>query len=225
MATLGDHRRRPARARFTLSRGAAALLVAAAGLAGCSLSPRRTLSTASVEAKIGAQLASVYHIIPPEVHCPKSVPATPGTRFTCAATLDGQPLQVVATVTGTHGHFEVHATSAVVVKSAAEAEISQNLSHRVGRPVSVSCPVLELLVADPGHTFRCTAEIAGVPRQVAVTVENLAGDLRYEVLPYKSADVGSAAEPTTSWRDGGGEGGPRWRAGRRSRPSPLSPSR
>jgi hypothetical protein len=187
MDTLGDRRQGPARALVTLSRSAAALLVATAGLAGCSLSPRRSLSTASVEAEIGAQLASTYHIAPPEVHCPKSIPATPGTRSTCTASLDGQPLQVVATVTGAHGHFEVHATSAVIVKSAAETEISQNLSNRVGQPVSVSCPIPALLVADPGHTFRCTAEIAGVERQVAVTVENLGGDLRYQVLPYKPA--------------------------------------
>jgi hypothetical protein len=162
------------------------VLVTTAGLASCSLSPRRTLSTASVEAKIGAELATTYHIATPKVHCPRSVPATPGTRFTCTAFLDGQPLPVVATVTSTHGHFEVHATSAVVVKGAAETEISQDLSHRLGRPVSVSCPIPDLLVAGPGHNFPCTAEIAGVRRQVAVTVENLAGDLRYRVLPYKS---------------------------------------
>jgi Domain of unknown function (DUF4333) len=155
-----------------------------AGLAGCSLSTHSTLSAGSVEAKISDQLARDYHITAPEVHCPRSVPATPGTRFTCTATLDRQPLRVVGTVTDRRGQFEVHATRAVVVMPAAEREITENLSNRVGGPVSVTCPAPELLVADPGHTFRCTAEIAGVKRQVAVTVENLAGDLRYRVLPY-----------------------------------------
>jgi Domain of unknown function (DUF4333) len=188
MDTLEEHRRDPTRAIPAWGRAAGGVLLAtvlaAAGLTGCSLSTRSTLSAASVEAKISTQLARTYRIARPEVHCPKSVPATPGTRFTCTATLDGQPLRVVGTVTDHRGQFEVHATSAVVVMSAAEAEISRDLSTRVGRPVSVSCPPPELLVARPGHTFRCTADIASVERQVAVTVENLAGDLRYQVLPY-----------------------------------------
>jgi hypothetical protein len=195
MVTTGDPGPGRAPAGYGFRWGAAGLLFALACLSGCSFSPRSTLSAASVEAKIAAELSSTYHIAPPEVHCPRSVPAAEGTRFTCTAILDGQPLLVVGTVTGPHGRFEVHATSAVVVKPEAEAEISRHLSGRVGKPVPVTCAVPELLVASPGHMFGCTADIAGVERQVAVTVVNLAGELRYQVLPYKRASGLSRPAP------------------------------
>ena len=102
------------------------------------------------------------------------------------------------------------------VKSAAEAEIGQSLSRKVGRPVSVSCAVPQLLVADPGLAFGCTAEVAGVERQLAVTVVNLAGDLRYRVLPYHAARPRLARA-----RSGGGGGGQPPPGGQRSHPSPL----
>jgi len=195
MDTLGYRRRSapgPAgRATWARWAGAAAALVAAvAGLAGCSLSPHSTLSAASLETKISSELARTYKIPPPEVSCPASVRATPGTHFTCAATLEGQSLRVVGTVTDDKGHVQVRAASAVVVKSGAEAEIGQSLSRKVGQPVPVACAMPQLLVADPGLTFSCKAELAGIERQVAVTVVNLAGDLRYRVLPYRAAGPG-----------------------------------
>jgi hypothetical protein len=190
MDTLGDHRRGCAPVAVWWGRVTVLVVMAVVGLAGCSLSPHSTLSAASLEAKIAAELARTYNIAPPKVNCPASVPVTPGAHFTCIATLDGQPLRVLGTVTDSRGHVQVHPASAVVVKSAAEAEISQSLSKRVGSPVHVSCPLPGLLVASPGHTFGCTAEIAGVERHVAVTVVNPAGDLRYRVLPYQPPRTG-----------------------------------
>ncbi|HXW80149.1 MAG TPA: DUF4333 domain-containing protein, partial [Acidimicrobiales bacterium] len=139
-----------------------ALLGATAGLAGCSISARNSLSSASVEAKIASELATSYDIAPPPVHCPRQVPAEVGSTFTCVATLEGQHLQVVGTVTSSRGHVEVHPTSAVVVAEKAEAEIGKSLSATFGQPVTVSCPIPSLLVAPVGHTFQCTAHVAGV---------------------------------------------------------------
>jgi Domain of unknown function (DUF4333) len=189
MDTLGYRRgRAPGPAGWATWAGAAAVSVGAlAGLTGCSLSPHSTLSAASIEARISAGLARRYRVPPPKVNCPASARAVAGTYFTCTATLAGQPLRVIGTVTDDKGHVEVRAASAVVVKSEAEAEIGQSLSKKVGRPVSVSCAVPELLVADAGLGFGCTTEVAGVERQVTVTVLNVAGDLRYQVLPYHAA--------------------------------------
>jgi Domain of unknown function (DUF4333) len=183
MGTLGDHRwaQAPRAVRWW---GVAAFLAMAA-LAGCSLSAHSTLSGSSVEAKIASELAKTYDIAPPKVSCPASVRATVGTRFTCTATLDGQRLGVVGTVTDDHGHVEVRSSGVVIAKSGAEAELSRSLSKEVGHPVSVSCPLPTLLVAAPGHSFACTADIAGVERHIAVRVVNRAGDLSYRVLPYR----------------------------------------
>jgi Domain of unknown function (DUF4333) len=165
--------------------GAVTVLAATAGLAGCSLSAKSTLSSASVEAKIASELAQSYGIASPPVHCPRSMPAEVGSTFTCVATLEGQPLPVAGTVTSSRGHVEVHPTSAVVVADTAEAEMGKNLSTTFGQPVTVACPIPELLVAPVGHSFECTANVAGVNRKVVVTVTNLAGDLSYHVLAYK----------------------------------------
>jgi hypothetical protein len=160
---------------------------ATVGLAGCSISARSTLSAASVEAKIASELASSYGIAPPAVRCPHSVPAHVGSTFTCAATLDGQHLEVVGTVTSPRGHVEVRPTSAVVVAGTAQAEIGKSLSGTFGQLVHVSCAIPSLLVAPVGHSFQCSAHVAGVEREVVAKVTNLAGDLSYRVLPYNPA--------------------------------------
>jgi Domain of unknown function (DUF4333) len=160
-----------------------AVLVAAAvgtGLVGCSVSPPGSLSSATIETKIAAELARTYKVAPPHVGCPAAVPDRTGTHFTCTATLDGQPLRVAGVVTGPSGHVVVRAANAVIVKSGAESKIGQSLSKKAGRPVSVSCALPPLLVANPGLGFGCTAEIAGVEHHLAVTVVNLGGELRYQ---------------------------------------------
>jgi Domain of unknown function (DUF4333) len=161
-----------------------AAFAASAGLAGCSLSARTTLSSAGVEAKIASELASRYGIAPPPVRCPRSIPAQIGSTFTCVVTLEGQHLHVVGAVTSSRGYFKLHPTSAVVVATTAQTEIAKDLSSIFGRPAVVTCPIPPLLVAPVGHTFECTAHVAGVDRKVVVTVANLAGGLRRRVLPY-----------------------------------------
>ncbi len=184
MVTLGPV------SRSLLSRSFVVVLAAltgTAGLAGCSLEAHSTVSASSVERRIASELASSLHISPPAVHCPGPIPARVGTKFTCTAVIDGQVLQVVGTVTGTHGNVEVHPSDAVIMASKAEAEIAKSLSARLGRPVPVSCDVPPVLVAPVGHSFECTATIAGVRRRIVVTVVNLSGELSFRVLPYKTS--------------------------------------
>ncbi len=51
--------------------------------------------------------------------------------------------------------------------------------------VAVSCSAPALLVASPGRTFGCRAEVGGVQRQVLVTVTSVTGTLRTRLLPYR----------------------------------------
>jgi hypothetical protein len=84
-------------------------------------------------------------------------------------------------------------------------------ARRVGHVVNWPAPVPA--VTDPGLAFGCTTEVAGVERQVTVTVVGLTGDLRYQVLPCQAARPlqvrGSLAA---------GAGGQPPSGGRRSRP-------
>jgi hypothetical protein len=164
------------------------VLAAVAAFGGCSVTSikaRDTLSAASVEAKIAAQLARNYAVPSPKVDCPLSVPARVGSKFRCTTKLDGQVLALAGTVTGPHGRLVVRPTSTIIVVSAAEAQIAKSLTRTFKAAVTdVSCGARALLVTSPGRTFACAAVIAGTHRQVVVTVTNLTGAVALRVLPY-----------------------------------------
>jgi hypothetical protein len=156
-------------------------------LTGCSIKARDLLSAASVEAKIATQLADSYGVVRPRVHCPAAVPAAVGSRFTCTTDLDGQALTVSGEVAGPRGSVAVRPAVAVVVVGQARRQIGRDLARTFALPVVVSCPAPALLVAPPGRSFACTAEVGGVQRQVVVTVTSTTGALRLRVLPYRPA--------------------------------------
>jgi hypothetical protein len=145
------------------------------------------LSAASVEAKIATQLADSYGVLPPRVHCPAAVPAQVGSKFSCTTELDGQPLTVSGEVSGARGSVSVRPATAVIVMAAAQAQIGRDLARTSGMTVEVSCSGPALLVARPGRTFDCRADIGGIQRQVVVTVTSTAGTLSPRVLPYRPA--------------------------------------
>ncbi|MGH9106106.1 MAG: DUF4333 domain-containing protein [Acidimicrobiales bacterium] len=175
----------PRPARYLVPACAGLLAAASLALPGCSIKARDTISAQGVESSISSQLAKNYHVHRSPVHCPPRVPAKVGTTFTCRATLDGQVLRVHGRVTDGNGQVELKPASAVVVTSSAVTKIAHGLEGKFNEPVSVACPVPALVVAPVGHVFRCVAHVGTVVRQVVVTVADMAGRLRYRVLPYR----------------------------------------
>jgi hypothetical protein len=163
------------------------LAAGSAGASGCSLQATSSLSAKSLETMVARELATNYHMRPPAVHCPAGIPDKIGSKFACRARIDGQPLTLAGTVTGTHGAVMLHPTSAVVTISVARQKLAASLAKTFGRPVTVVCSAPPLLVAKAGGVFRCTAQVAGIRRQLVVTVTDLEGHLRYRVLPYQPA--------------------------------------
>ena len=159
-------------------------LAAGLVLASCSIKARDTVSAASLEADIGNQLAGSYRVTKPPVHCPRSVPAQAGSKFTCTTTLDGQALKVKGSVTSSSGQVEVEPATPVVVTKDAEAELRKRLEGTFHQAVSLACEIPALVVANPGRHFVCTAMVGTIRRQLAVTVTGSAGALSYRVLPY-----------------------------------------
>ena len=154
-------------------------------LSSCSFKAADTVSAASLEADIANQLARSYQIAKPPVHCPRSVPAVAGSKFTCTATLDSQALKVNGSVTGSRGQVVVKPATAVVATKVAEAELAKRLQGTFHQKVGLICHVPALLVATQGRRFGCTATVGTIKRQLAVTVTGNAGALSYRVLPYK----------------------------------------
>jgi|GEM_PF-6342577 len=178
--------------RPTWAAGGACALVAALAITGCSVKARPEISAKDLEAEIASQLASTFHISKPAVSCPTKVPAQLGSKFTCTATLDGQALVVNGAVTNARGKVEVKPAQAVIVTSAAEAELARRLSGTFHQQVSVSCHAPALVVASPGRQFGCTVDVGTIKRQLAVRATGRAGALSYRLLPYRSAS-GAAA--------------------------------
>ena len=167
--------------------GALVGIVAAAsvGASGCSLQATSSLSARSLETLVARILATSFDIRPPAVRCPEGIPDKIGSKFTCRASIDGQPLELAGTVTGNHGAVRLQPTRAVVAVNVARQRLATSLAKTFGHPVTVACSAPTLLVAKVGGVFRCTAEVAGIERQLVVTVTDLQGHLRYRVLPYR----------------------------------------
>ena len=160
-----------------------ALLVAAGLLASCSIKARDTISAHNVERVIAGRLAGSFHSPAPAVKCPSAVPAQPGTTFECAATIDGQRLAIRGTVTGTHGQVKLRPEAAVVARAEAEATLSRHLGAALGSRALVTCLAPALLVATPGRSFECNAEVGHRTRHVSVRFTTKDGAFSYRVSP------------------------------------------
>lgn len=150
------------------------------------MKPRATLSAGDLEVTIARDLAANYRIPRPVVHCPSHVVPRVGAKLDCTTRLDGQALEVTVTVTAAHDRARLQPTSAVVPKKLAEEHLAASLAQPLGPGVRVVCPGPALLVVKPGGTFSCAAHAGTTVRQVVVTVTDLSGGMRYQVL----ADAG-----------------------------------
>lgn len=172
----------PRRWRRVLAAGALTALPAAA--TGCSSATSRTIDAASASSQISRQLAARYHATPTQVSCPSGVAARRGRTFVCTAVLDGQPIRLEATVTGTSGTFTVEPIDPILVPSSVADQLSRLISSRIGRPASVTCPGGAVVVVPVQRTLTCVATIPGAtPRQVVVTVVDRRGDFGYQLSP------------------------------------------
>jgi Domain of unknown function (DUF4333) len=157
-------------------------VLALAVLGACGVQPHHTISSSSAAAEISAQLASRYGISNPPVTCPANVPDKEGQAFVCTAVLDGQAVQMDATVTGSGGSFTIKPDSAIVVVSSLVSELTSKITTQTGHPATVSCGDRSLLVKAVGDDIACSATFPGEkPRAVRVTVVTLDGRFSFSL--------------------------------------------
>ena len=186
--------RHPSRAGVPARRSArvlGALVVAstaAAVVSGCGTAPARTISSASAASQIASQLHSRYGVGAMSVQCPDSVPARPGTRFTCPARVEGQPVAIDATVTDSNGGFVVTPASPIVVLADVAGRVGTQIAARTGTRPAVVCPPpaaapgATIRVAPAGSSFGCTATFGRQPpRPVTVTIVDAKGDFSFSL--------------------------------------------
>ncbi|MHB1533719.1 MAG: DUF4333 domain-containing protein [Acidimicrobiales bacterium] len=189
--------RRRMRAKASPGRRQALAAAATAAALGVALSAcSSSLSVAGTERQIAAQLTAQYQVGKPVVACPAHLRAASGARFVCTASIEGQPLPIDVTYTG--GHLADYPAAAVLAVPHAVAVLRSDIAAQVGgAPPAVDCGGHTLLVVAPGHTFSCTATIAGQSRQVTATVRNLQGAVTFVLAP-PAAGPAATLPPVTA---------------------------
>jgi Domain of unknown function (DUF4333) len=179
------------RARWAIA--AVSVLIVLFGLTtSCGVGPGHTLSAASLSEQIAGQLEAHYGIKQPAVTCPSGVSDHKGQTFVCAATIDGQTVEMDGTVTGS-GRFTVVPRSVIISVPAIESSLATELQRQTRVKPSVDCGPKQVLVVEVGGAFSCSAMFpGGKPRAIKVTVVNLQGEYRYQLAPAP-ANVSPAA--------------------------------
>jgi hypothetical protein len=158
--------------------GRAALVAAvvSALAAACSAEVARE----NVAATLTEQLVR-QGVQPENLTCQRDLPATVDASVPCTFTVDGQPVDAIATVTSVDGgtaHYKIETRARPVAQAALEQRISDDIARRTGKaPDSVSCA--GDLPPSPGGTVLCKV---GDDRtaQVTVTSVNL-GEVTFQI--------------------------------------------
>lgn len=153
--------------------------------AACGVSPHHTLDSKSVSGEISSQIATAYSIPAPDVTCPASIPSRPGQTFQCSTTLEGQPVQIDGTVTGTGNEFTPTPSEPIVAVRPTVSLLSKEIAQQTHHSARVDCGPHRVLVVAVGASFKCTATFPGErPREVTVTVTNRQGNaFRFSLAP------------------------------------------
>jgi hypothetical protein len=140
---------------------------------GVSVGPNHTLDAPSVADEISARLTKEYKdygVKSPPVSCPAGIEASKGTTFVCTTVLDGQPLDLDGTVTGSNGRYEVVPRDAIVRIDRLESYLASNIAKTTRvTPTDVDCGTNRLAVVAVGAPMTCSATFERPPTPVTVT--------------------------------------------------------
>jgi Domain of unknown function (DUF4333) len=142
----------------------------------------KVLDSKKAANQIAGYLATTFEVTTPVVNCPGGIKVKAKGTFDCRTSLDGQPLTVHATLTDDQGHFTPKPAAAVIVV----AKIATAIQSTEAK-ATLRCGTHAVVVAQVGATLACTAATASGPVNYRVTVQDLAGNVRYEPV---GADAG-----------------------------------
>jgi Tfp pilus assembly protein FimT len=160
-----------------LADAAVMLLLAACGRTQVS----KVLDATATGRQISDNLAATLAVSRPAVSCPSGVKVKAHKTLDCHTVVDGQPLTVHVTMTDDQGHITTTPGAAVIMVAKIAAAIQTTEAK-----ATVRCGPNAVLVKQPHDTFTCTAATASGPVTYRVTVEDLAGTVRYEPVPAQA---------------------------------------
>ncbi len=151
---------------------------------GVTVGLHHTLSAPSVAHEISSQLAKNYPIKAPSVSCPDGIPASKGTTFVCTTVVDGQPLDLDGTVTGSNGQYQVVPRDAIIPIPVLVAFLTKDIAQKSGvRPSMVDCGTKQVAIVAVGGTITCSATFPRLPAplKVTTTVKDKEGHVKYSL--------------------------------------------
>lgn len=162
--------RRLGRVTVALAAAAAVML----GLAGCST----TVAKADIETAIKAEIDKA---VPgaSAVTCPQDLDAKVGTVLRCEFTVDGQPVDAVATVTSVEGstaRYNITTEARPVAKALLDRKVAEQLGQQTGLSID-SADCAGDLPPTVGESVVCTLTGGGDTADFTVTVTAVDGGL------------------------------------------------
>lgn len=169
--------RRHTRTAVALTGAVAAVI----GIAGCSASVSREDVATSVQTLVNQQVPGAG-----AVTCPADLKAEVGQTTRCGFSVDGQPVDAVATVTSIEGstaHFDVKTEARPVAKALLERKLAEQVGKQTGVTIdSTNCA--GDLPPQQGASVNCVLTGGGDSLTVKVTVTTVNGGLiNYSFAP------------------------------------------
>jgi hypothetical protein len=131
-----------------------------------------TLDTAEAERQISRLTQDQAGVAPADVSCPADVEASAGTTFTCAATLEDQPISFTVTQTDAEGNVQIDSDNTFVDVAVVEASLAEQFGAMAEVEVVSTCDTdgRTVLVDGIGTPIGCTvANAQDASDSVAVT--------------------------------------------------------
>ncbi len=150
----------------------AAFAIGVLALAACT-DPVRSGTLAKV---IMDQLQK-QNIAAENVTCPGDLRAAVGETERCTFTVDGQPVDAIATVTsidGSHVAYDITTEARPIAKDLLARKVIQQVTHQAGKPVD-SAACTSDLQPKPNASAGCTLVTQGKPLAVTVVVTGVNG--------------------------------------------------
>lgn len=149
------------------------------------------LDTEKIQSELESKVTESIPGSTASVACPSDVDVRPGATFDCAATVNGQQVNVKVTQTNDQGDVTYMFESAFVSLDKVQSDISTGLAAKVPGTWTTECSPEGasggVYVADLGSTFTCqvtgtTADGEQQSGQVEATVADLGGGVSWRLV-------------------------------------------
>jgi Domain of unknown function (DUF4333) len=160
----------------------ATVVALAIGVAGCG---EATLNVAKLETNIKSAVADAYKgRTIGAVKCPlaKDIKVVTGGTFECQVTVDDATGAFLVTQDDDKGNVHYKQATAFLDRELLETKIGADISTQADAEVTVSCGNAKVMAYKLDDTFICKATDGETTNNVKMTVADIAGNVKWEIV-------------------------------------------